>query len=337
MQKYKDLKNILDIKINESNQIFITGHNVSNNDLDFDAIASMICLYLIIQKYDKQVYLLIEELPAKIEPGVKKIIEEIRTSINIINVDKYTKVKSDNDLLITVDTNKTNLINCANYIDKFKDIIIIDHHNEDKNTINTDYKFIFNDVSSTSEILTELLLLYKIKYAPIIANYLLAGIYLDTNKYTRNCSARTMRNVTRLLDKGAEINKVNEYYEEDYVSDRKVQELVSKANFFTYSIAVCIGDENVTYTKEELAKVADYLLRYKADATFAAGYIDDEMISISARSKGNIDVGKIMSELEGGGNTYSAAAKLFSQKMEEVSQKLTKIIKPTFYKEDEIK
>lgn len=330
----KELKNTLDTKINESKQVFITSHNIANNDLDFDAISSMIGMYLIVQKFDKPVYLLIEEVPTKIEPGVKKIINEIKASINIINIDKYNKLKSNNDILIILDTNKLNLINCASYLDNFKEIILIDHHSEDKMTINTLNKYIDTNISSISEIITELLVLYKVKYTPTIANYLLAGIYLDTNKYTRNCSARTMRNVTRLLDKGAEINKVNEYYEEDYLSDRKVQDLVSKANFLTYSIAICIADDTVMYTKEELAKVADYLLRYKADATFAAGYIDDTIISISARSKGNIDVGDIMEKLNGGGNNYSAATKITNENIEEVTKKLTKIIKPSFYKEE---
>ena len=334
MQNIKELKSVLEEKVSVSNQVILTSHNVMNNDLDFDAIGSLIGLELIIKKLGKPVYILIEEYPTKVESGVKKIVDEYKSNINIINIDKYKQIKSDNDLLITTDTNKIDLVCCKDYLNLFKNIILIDHHEENEKTIKTDLKYINPSVSSASEIITELLTLFRVKYNADVANYLLSGIYLDTNKYTKNCPAKTMNNVTRLLDKGADITKVNEFFEEDFLSDVKVHELVSKANFFTYSIAICLADESVRYTKEELAKVADYLLRYKADAAFAAGFIDDELLSISDRSKGKIDVGKIMSEFGGGGNAYSAASKIEDSSLLEVAQQLTKIIKPIFYKEE---
>ena len=44
----------------------------------------------------------------------------------------------------------------------------------------------------------------------------------------------------------------------------------------------------------------------------AMGYTDPENIQVSARSKGVIDVGKIMSHLGGGGNTQNAGLKINS-------------------------
>lgn len=335
MQTIKDLKLVLDEKIAQSENVFITGHNVVNNNLDFDAIGAIIGMYLIASKLNKNVYLLIEN-EQKLESGVKLILDEMRNNLNIINKEKFNLLKSDNDTLIVLDTNKVNLINCSDKLDEFKNIFVIDHHKEDEYTINTDLKYINENISSASEIITELLLLYKVKITPEIANYLLAGIYLDTNKYTKNCSSKTMRIVSKLLDKGGDIKKVNEFFEEDFLSDRKVQSLVSMANFFTYNIALCISDESVRYTKEELAKVADYLLRYKVDAAIAAGFIDDELISISARSKGKIDVSLIMKEFNGGGNIFSAASKIEDNDINVVSEKLKKILKPSFYIEEGI-
>ncbi len=83
--------------------------------------------------------------------------------------------------------------------------------------------------------------------------------------------------------------------------------------------------------KEELAKAADYLLRYKVDASFAVGYTDDDVISISARSKGDINVGEIMGELEGGGNTFSAATRLQGRDLDDTVKSLKKIYKPSFH------
>lgn len=329
MQNIKELKLVLENEILKSNQIFIVPHK----NADFDAIASSIGMSLIASKLNKPSYIILEEIPTKIEPGVKKMVEDIGEYVSIINMDTYKSLKSSNDALITVDVNKNYLVCCENCLNDFKTKILIDHHNEDSNTIDTEFKYICTNASSASEIITELLCLFKIKYNSTIANFLLAGIYLDTNKYTKNTSSKTMNMVSKLLDKGADIIKVNEFFEEDFYSDRKVQDLVSKANFITYSIALCIANDTVQYTKEELAKVADYLLRYKVDAAFAMGKIDDDLISISARSKGKIDVSEIMTFFNGGGNIYSSAGKVENTNIDDLSQKLEKVIKPKFYKE----
>ena len=85
------------------------------------------------------------------------------------------------------------------------------------------------------------------------------------------------------------------------------------------------------YLKEELAKAADYLLRYRnVDASFAVGYTEDDVISISARSKGDINVGDIMKELEGGGHLTSAATRLVGQDLNETVKTLKKVYKPKF-------
>jgi len=322
MQDVKDLKYIIENKINESNHVFITFHNC----VDIDAIASAIGLSYIIRKLGKEPYIILNDSYDNIEKGAKKIIDAEIKNYNIISLEIYNKIKTNNDLLIVVDANKEKQVCCKEDLNDFKDIIIIDHHKEEDDTINTEYKFI-KKVSSASEIIIELFNLYKFKITENLSNYLLAGIYLDTNKYSVNCSYRTMELVSKLMKKGADTLKVSEFFEEDFFSDRKIQELVGKATFITENIALCIADENIKYTKAELAKVADYLLKYKIDAVFAAGFIDDEIISISARSKGDIDVSEIMKSFGGGGHIYSAASELRDISFDEISKKLNKIIK----------
>lgn len=330
MSNICELKKVLEEKINQCKQVILTGHI----GVDFDSIASCIAMSQIVKKFKTDVYILYNDQETKVEPGVKQMIDSTNSTINYINNEEYKKIKSNNDLLITLDVSNIDILPCKEYLNNFKNIIVIDHHTENKNPIETNYNYILGEVSSTCEIITNLLISYKINFTKNIANYLLAGIYLDTDKYTKNCSSKTMNTVSKLLDRGADIVKVNEFFETDFESDRKVQDLVNKANFITYSIAICVADENVTYTKEELAKVADYLLRFKADAAFAAGYIDDELISISARSKGKVDVSKIMNIMGGGGNIYSAATKINSNELKEEGKKLELLTKPNFYVEE---
>lgn len=133
----------------------------------------------------------------------------------------------------------------------------------------------------------------------------------------------------KLLEKGADINKVNDLFASDFESDRKNQNLVGKTVFVNYNFAISLADEDIIYRKEELAKVADYLSKYRTDATFAIGYTSEGEISISARSlKGIIDVGEVMRELGGGGSSYSAATKITGTNIEETGKVLTRTLKP---------
>ena len=335
METIKDLKITIEKLVKDSEQVFISPHI----KVDFDTIASAIGMALIIKKLGKTPYIILDEVINEMEVGVKKIIEEIINNCNdkenmqIINSDKYLNIKDNNDLLITVDLNKNHLTSCQSYLDNFKNILIIDHHNEDDKTINTKYKYINVNVSSVSEIIIELLCCFNIKYDKRIADYLLAGIYLDTDSLKRNVTAKTYKMIAKLFEKGADIGRVNDLFVYDFGSDRKVQELIGKADFLTYTYAIALADEEVIYTREELAKVADYLSKYTTDAAFSIGHVTPDEISISARSvKGMIDVGEVMQELGGGGSPYSAATKITGQSVNETKKVLTRILKPKFYK-----
>ncbi|MBR6690539.1 MAG: DHH family phosphoesterase [Bacilli bacterium] len=324
MEVIKNFKINLDQKILQSGNIVIVPHN----GIDFDAIGSAIGISLVVKKLKKAPFILIDDPVYKIDHGVQLIIDEIKNNFPIITKEKYSQIATPQDLFVLTDVNKSHMICLKDEVKNKDNVVIIDHHDEDESTLGSNCKYINSDISSASEIVTKLLNLYKIKPSSDVANYLLAGIYLDTNKLTKNISSETMKTVATLLDCGANMNVVTDLFAEDFNSDRRVQELVSKAKIITYSIALILADEGVEYTKEELAKAADYLLKYKVDAAFSIGNIGDNTISISARSKDKINVGSIMQALNGGGNQHSAATKLENTTVEEANKKLLKIIKP---------
>ena len=328
MEDLKDFRNELEQKIINASKVVIVPHD----GLDFDAIAASIGVALIAKKYKKPYYIVVNDPVYKIDHGVQLIIDDAKKDFNIINKDKYLQYKNQNDLIILVDVNKNYLISLKDeVIDNKDNVVVIDHHDSDNNTVKASLYHIDSLASSTSEILINLLTQFKIKYSPAVANYLLSGIYLDTNKLTKNVSPNVMKVVAKLLENGADMNIVTDWFAEDFNSDRRVQELVSRAQIVTYSFATILAEEGNEYTKEELAKAADYLLKYKVDAAYAIGEIGDNIISISARSKEQVNVGKVMQELGGGGNQYSGATKIEDSTIEEVGKRLMKTIKPPFY------
>jgi len=332
----QELKEVLIEKIKGADKIVIVPHD----NADFDAIGSAIGLSLIAKKYHKPYVIIANDPPHIIEHGVKKIIDECKGNYEIVKKDKYLKIRDTNqkELFILTDVNKSNLV-CVNDILPDEDnIIIIDHHKDSENSVKAQKMFIDVEKSSASEIITEVLNDLKIKIPPDAANYLYCGISLDTVKLTKNCKGRTLKIAGSLLDSGANISKVDEYFIEDYQSDRKVQNLIGNIQITNCMIALIKAEEDEEYTREELAKAADYALKYGVDASFSVGKIENNVVSISGRSKGKVDIGKIMEVVGeggkyGGGNPYSGAVKFTDRSIEESSKVLLKELIPYYYNE----
>ena len=328
METIKDLKVNLESKILSSKNVVIVPHN----RIDFDAFASAIGISLIVENLKKQSMILVDDPIYNLDSSVKSVIDDARKKFNIINKEKYIKTMNKEDLVVFTDVNKHNIV-CINEQIKVIDLdnrFIIDHHDKGTQSIETNYDYINTNASSATEIIVKLLNAFKIKYSSEIANYLLAGIYLETNKLTKNTSPDTFKIVARLMENGASNSVIDNWFAEDFESDKRVFELVSKAIIFKYSYAIVMADNSLEYTREELAKVSDQLLKYGVDAAFAIGNVDENIISISARSKERVNVGEIMKELDGGGNRYSAATKLTDDNIEEVGKRLIKLIEPPY-------
>ena len=191
--------------------------------------------------------------------------------------------------------------------------------------------YIDSSVSSASEILFKLLNEYKIKIPVNVANYLLAGIYLDTSKFVKNASPQTMEIVSKLMACGANMASVNDWFSEDLESYKRVHALVSEIELIKYTYALIQASDDTEYEKEELAKAADEALKFGTDASFVIGKLTDEIIGVSARSKSNLNVEPIMKELGGGGNTNSGAAQIKGSTIPEIGEQLKKILKPKYY------
>ncbi len=331
MIDFKNLRVNIESKILKSEKVVIVPHNVVQNNVDFDGIGSSIGLSLIPKKMNKDSFIIASDSLLSVDPGVRMIIDENKKEFNIINHDKYQKIAKPNDLFILTDVNKTYLVSVNDYLTNPDNIIIIDHHDDDKNTVKSNSIFIDSKCSSASEVVVRLLHDWKIDIPPQVANCLYAGIFLDTARLSKNCSPNTMYSVGQLLESGADINRVNEFFREDFLSDRRVNNLINNTRMINCMIAIIDASEDEEYTRAEIAKAADHALKFGADATFVIGKIDNGVISVSARATGKIHVGEIMKKLGGGGNPFSAYSGIENGTIESVEKKLIKVLKPSYY------
>lgn len=323
----KGIKDLLERISDTPSKIFIVGHN----EPDFDSIGSAIGLQTLCTILGKEAYIIINDSDITLEPGVKKIKERSWLEHNIINMEAYEVLKEPDSALIVTDTNRTSMTCMRNNLEDFKDIIIIDHHQMSQDTIAPASTYIREKASSASEIVTQLIVESKIKCPSDICTYLLAGIILDTKRFQKNTSPKTHECARILRSKDADVDYINELFLEDFDVDKRISDLVFNGTQFHIYEQTLFETRNISFTlnrnkpttiyrKEDIAKAADKMLKYKVDATFALGYISDTAISVSARSKSALDVGKIMAQLGGGGNCQNAGARIENMELEQLEE-----------------
>ena len=315
----------LNSAIRNAKTIFLMAHK----NLDLDAIGSQIGMYMVLKRKRKKCYIIIDE--KNHELGVEKTLRELEGCIDTINSDNIEEflhpVRSKN-LLIILDTNKTELVQNKEVLNKIEKKIIIDHHDLGKTTIKG--ATIINDtkMSSTCEMITNLIEYYDVELESYYATILLSGIVLDTNNFTLNTSADTYYSAYYLAKLGASAKKVQYLLKQDIEEYTERQKLMSSIETIGEKIAFTKATPYSIYRKEDLAKVADSLLFFNnIEASFVIGKIGKETIGISARSLGNYDISKILSKLGGGGDQTAGAATFSNTTISKVEQDLKKILK----------
>ncbi len=326
----KRLKKIIEKEVKNSSNVFITGHVTP----DFDSIGACIGISYLMKQFNKKSYIIVDDDDAKIQAGVKRIIDESHDSFTFIRKEEMANLWNEKSLLIVTDTNKKYMVSIEEELDQFQRIIIIDHHEEDEKSIQTKYKLINSSYSSASEIVTELLLAFKIKNNKDVVSYLLAGVTLDTLQYEQNTTSKTHKVAQQLIDRGANIDYVNELKAEEFECYCRVSDLITRGtvwkkygkyliNPIQVSFTLKRDDPKRIYRKEDLAKASNQMKKFTGiDAAFVLGFIDEDKIHISGRGGKKVDIRKIMQEMGGGGTSQSGAAIIESDDILAVEKEL---------------
>lgn len=327
----KKFREILIEKIKSSSNVFIVGHN----NIDLDAIGSSIGLARLVKEYNKDVYIIVDDLRYNIQSSIISVMNSVKDEYRFITTKDVDKLVTDRSLLLLTDVNKKNMFSVGDMLDRFGDVVVIDHHTENDDSVDTPYKFIDLGVSSASEVVARILNCSKIKYDAKVANALLAGIELDTKRFRYNTSPKTHDAAEKLINNGANDDQVSDLFLEDFDDFCKVSNLIVNGTLiYKYSKTLGVSftlnrnEPKQIYQIEDCAKAACKMFSFKGiDAAFTLGYISDDEIHVSARGNGRVDVAKVMMELDGGGNATCAGAKITSKDIFEVEKELMKSVK----------
>ena len=311
--------------IRNSKTVFLMAHK----NLDLDALGSQIGMYMILKRKKKKCFIVIDDINH--EMGVEKVLRELEGCVNIIRseeIEEYLYPNMSKNLLIVLDTNKADLVQSKELLSKIKNKIVIDHHDIGKTTIKDAALIIDNKISSTCEMITNLIEYYDVDLESYYATILLSGMVLDTNNFTLNTTAETYYTAYFLASMGASAKKVQYLLKQDIEEYTERQKLMSTIETINGKIAFTKATANMHYRREDLAKVADTLLFFNnIEASFVIAKLNNDIIGISARSLGNYDIGKILVKLGGGGDSTSGAAIFENSTISKVEQELKKLLK----------
>lgn len=296
---------------------------MTHKNIDLDAMGSAIACSYIINSLKKTSSILINK--KELNKSVKKALE-LTTNENIDYISKSKLKEHDFDLLIILDTSKKELLEDETLIEKIKDIVVIDHHLvTNKNITNTKISYINSSLSSTNEFMVGFMKYLNKQVSEEIATVMLAGIEIDTNFYRVKTSASTFIASASLLLIGASSVDKHELLREEKEVYLKRAKYIDDSHMVGDS-SICVVNDDIP--KEELSIISERMLMFEGvKAAFTIGLSCDKIVSISARSLGEIDVFKIMQHFDGGGHSTEAAAQISNSTIKQVEKELVRILR----------
>ena len=312
----------------ESENVFVMGHKYP----DMDALGAAVATKIFANMNDKEAFIVYDEkqLLPDVERAIAKLNESKDGFAHIIRMDTAYELKKSNSLLIMVDHSKTSQTMDYDFYKSFDKVVVIDHHRRDddfpKNALLT---YIESGASSASELVVEVLQYQKDqkqKMSKVEASIALAGISVDTQKFSKGTTARTFEAASFLRSQGADNNLIKKFLATEFDKYKKINEIVLNAEFHD-NIAIGIGLYRKMYDNVTIAKAADTLLNMVGiDASFTIVNHENGYVAISARSSGDFNVQRIMEKFGGGGHFNNAAAQIYEKTPTEVRDDLLKLL-----------
>ena len=318
---FNDVKKIM----NKYDTIVLTGHK----NIDLDALGACLGFYRMAHHLKKEVYIYLEDnIALKSTRRALKRLKKNNININFIKKEQVKNLDLSKTLLIVLDLHQKNMLDYPELVDLIENKMVIDHHIKNKDVIsNTKLTYINSKLSSMVEFVVYFLGYYNLSVHPVIATIMLTGMEIDTNSYNIKTSYKTYEAAAKLSLMGANnIDKQSLLQEkiEDYMERIN---LLKTSYMINSNMAMCIVPTDKFCNKIDLAIIAEKLLEFdKVEASFALGYTEENVVNISSRSLGRINVQKIMNKLGGGGHASEAAAEITDMELNEVKEKIIEIV-----------
>lgn len=315
--------------IGQSGQVFIMGHK----NADLDSVGAAMGISCLCRKKGKKANIVLD-----LEyNSAQKLLDEIRATPEyrdaFISGQDALLMCDNRSILIVVDTNRPDQVECKPLLEAISKVCVVDHHRRAADYINPVVVNLHETyASSASELVTELLLyaVEKSDVLPIEAKSLLAGICLDTKFFNVRTGERTFEAAAALRRMGADPTEVKLLLQNDFQDTMAKYQIIKSARLYRQEIA--IAALNSTTSRILAAQAADELLNISGITASFVLYPDGDMVIVSARSIGSANVQMILEPLGGGGNAATAGAQIKNANVKDVLDQLIDSI-DKFYEE----
>ncbi len=306
--------------LENSGDVFIMGHKNSDMDCLGAALGVMTCA----NHVGAHAYLVLDAVNTTIEDAVRTLERSGAGSL-IIQPAQAAEMMKPDSVLVVVDTQRASNTVAPELLKRTEHIVLIDHHRRNADYIdNATLHYLETRASSASEMVTEVLQYFSdnVKPSAFTCSALLAGITVDTKQFAFNVGSRTFDAAGYLRRNGADLSSVKLMFQNDFASYVRCANVVERATIRKSGIAISVCDDNTPDGQLLAAQAADELLGIRSIyAAFVLAKIDD-MVAISGRSYGQINVQMILEKLGGGGHLTMAGAQLHGVTTEEAVAKL---------------
>ena len=310
----------------KASNVLVMGHR----NADFDSIGSCVGLTRLAMYCGARVNMIVNRSDRNLT-GMLELLgtEEDFLGVLIDEAAAFDLVETGT-LVVVGDVNNVAIMESPELARRAGTLAIIDHHRkvaEFDRPVAIEY--IEPSASSASELVAEMLeqVLPKDELPSHEATLLLSGIILDTQQFTRSTGTRTFSAAMFLRDCGAMpevVMAMNRTSMDDYQREGRFRQ-----NILLYRgqcAIACAQTDNAAEAGPAdriiAAKAANNLLSVEGiEASFALMKIGD-VIHISARSSGSLNVQLILEKIGGGGHYDAAGAQLSGITMREAVEQL---------------
>ncbi|MBQ7064989.1 MAG: DHH family phosphoesterase [Firmicutes bacterium] len=312
--------------IAEADKVLLMGH--ANPDLD--CFGAALGMARSIQTMEKEAYIVLSEPHPAVDALYERVMKEGEYVNRILIGEKAEAQAGPKTLLIVLDVNRPSIVANPRLLELCPNVVVIDHHRTSVDYIaGSVVSYVEPYASSCCEMVTELVqyMTEEVHLRPVETDALFAGIALDTKNFTVKTGIRTFDAAAFLRRNGADSLRVRQMFKNDIDEYRARAQIVSRAEIEMNQVAISYWDgKGVPNALALAAGAADELLDIRGVTASFVLTETEELINVSARSLGEINVQLIMEKIGGGGHLTVAGAQMRDMTMEDAVKLLKKTI-----------
>ena len=301
-----------------SDEVYVMGHH----NEDYDAFGAAMGVACMARSLGKKVHIVLSEMNEGIDRIVDLVQKDEAYEGLFLRPGDITETPSLSSLLVVVDAHIPHILADPALLERIPKVVVIDHHRRSEHFIkNPLLVYIETASSSASELVTELLMYFGDNVRPtrLDATALYSGIVVDTKNFNVGAGVRTFDAAAYLRRAGADPVLVRTLFQSDY--ETTVSLARAKANAVYYPGGLIVGSLPDLLPNGQIiaAQAADGMLR--VDSVRMSIYVfplASDVVGISARSSGEMNVQVIMEAFGGGGHANVAGAQVKGVPLDEV-------------------